>query len=110
LKRDLRFEVTYPHPIERVWRALTDSRAIAEWLMPNDFAPRVGHKFQFRTKPQYGWDGIVNCEVLECVPPRRLVFTWKSSALDTVLAITLEPAAEGTKLVMEQTGFPAPRP
>lgn len=105
MKRDLRFEVSYPHPPERVWRAIADAKAIAGWLMPNDFQPRVGHKFQFRSKPQPGWDGIVNCEVLECDPPRRLVYTWKSSALDTVLAITLEPVASGTRLVLEHTGF-----
>ena len=105
MKRDLHFEAVYPHAIEKVWRAITDPQAIAEWLMPNDFQPRVGHKFQFRTKPQPGWDGVVNCEVLECEPPRRLVYTWKSSALDTKLAITLESTAGGTKLVLAHTGF-----
>lgn len=110
MKRDLHFEVVYPHAIEKVWRALTDPQAIAEWLMPNDFEPRAGHKFQFRAKPQPGWDGIVNCEVLECDPPRRLVYTWKSSALDTRLAITLEPIAEGTKLRLEHTGFRGVKP
>lgn len=105
MKRDLKFQATYPHPPERVWRALTDSRAIAEWLMPNNFEPRLGHKFQFRTKPMGGWDGIVHCEVLECDPPRRLVYTWKSNMLDTVVAWTLEPTAEGTRLVLEHSGF-----
>jgi predicted enzyme related to lactoylglutathione lyase len=38
MKRDLRFEVFLPHPPEKVWRALTDPRAIAQWLMENDFA------------------------------------------------------------------------
>ena len=28
-----------PFPPERVWRALTDSVLIADWLMPNDFLP-----------------------------------------------------------------------
>jgi uncharacterized protein YndB with AHSA1/START domain len=40
--------VTYPHPPEKVWRALTDPQAIAQWLMKNNFEARVGHKFQFR--------------------------------------------------------------
>jgi uncharacterized protein YndB with AHSA1/START domain len=30
-------EVVYAHPPGRVWRALTDSAALADWLMPNDF-------------------------------------------------------------------------
>src|SRR5262249_17808941 len=37
----------YPQPPERVWRALTTPEELAQWLMPNDFAPKVGHKFQF---------------------------------------------------------------
>ena len=45
---ELLFEVTYPHSPERVWRALTDPKALAAWLMPNDFAPVVGHRFTFR--------------------------------------------------------------
>ena len=59
MKRDLHFEVVYLLPPEKVWRALADCEAIAQWLMPNDFAPRVGHKFQFRTSPSsklsYPW-------------------------------------------------------
>lgn len=105
MKRDLKFTSTYPYPPERVWRALADSRAVAEWLMPNDFEPRLGHKFQFKSKPVGGWDGIVNCEVLECDPPRRLVYSWKSNMLDTVVAWTLERTAEGTRLTLEHTGF-----
>ena len=85
MKRDLHFEETYPFPPERVWRALTDSAVMGDWLMPNDFKPVVGHKFQFRAKPQPGWDGIVNCEVIEVEPPRSLAYTWTSNAgLDTV--------------------------
>ncbi len=40
-----------PHPPEKVWRALTQSALIEDWLMPNDFEPRVGHKFNFRATP-----------------------------------------------------------
>ena len=105
MKRDLKFEVVYPHPPEKVWRAITDSRAIAQWLMENDFEARVGHTFQFRSKPQPGWDGITNCEVLEAEPPRRLRYSWRGGPIDTMLTITLEPVAEGTRLVLEHTGF-----
>jgi uncharacterized protein YndB with AHSA1/START domain len=39
-------EVHYAHPIETVWEVVTDPDAIAAWLMPNDFAPVVGHRFR----------------------------------------------------------------
>ena len=52
-------EVEYPHPIERVWRALTDAKALGRWLMPNDFVPQVGHEFTFRTTADQMWNGVV---------------------------------------------------
>ena len=36
-------EIAYPP--EKIWRALTQPHLIAEWLMRNDFAPVVGHRF-----------------------------------------------------------------
>src|SRR5512141_1482646 len=103
MKRDLKFEITYPHPPEKVWRALTDSRAIADWLMPNDFAPRLGHKFMFTSKPQPGWDGKTYCEVIELDPPRALAYTWRGGPIDTVVRFTLEPVAGGTRLRLDHT-------
>ena len=107
MKRDLRFEAVYPFPPEDVWQAIADPEAMAEWLMQNDFRPVVGHKFQFRAPPQPGWDGIVNCEVLEVDPPRLLSYKWVSAggAVDTVLRWTLTAVPEGTNLVLEHTGF-----
>jgi uncharacterized protein YndB with AHSA1/START domain len=106
MNHDLMFEVTYPHAREKVWRALTDPQAIAQWLMKNDFEPRVGHKFQFRVEPKpRGWTGVVHCEVLEADPPRRLVYSWCGSGIDTVVVWTLEPVPDGTKLRLEQSGF-----
>ncbi|HEV8385717.1 MAG TPA: SRPBCC domain-containing protein [Candidatus Acidoferrales bacterium] len=105
MKRDLKFEMTYPHPPEKVWRALTDSRAIADWLMPNDFEPRLGHKFMFTSTPRPGWDGKTYCEVIELDPPRRLAYTWRGGPIDTVVRFTLEPIEGGTRLRLEHTGF-----
>jgi uncharacterized protein YndB with AHSA1/START domain len=51
---DVVIELQYPCPPERVWRALTDSAALTDWLMPNDFVPKLGRKFQFRSKPMPG--------------------------------------------------------
>jgi uncharacterized protein YndB with AHSA1/START domain len=111
MKRDLKLERTYPHPPERVWRALTDPRAVSTWLMENDFQPRLGHSFTFRAEPQPGWDGVTYCVVTEIDPPRRLTYTWQGGAsgkpatLDTVVRFTLEPVGGGTRLVLEHDGF-----
>lgn len=93
------------YPQEMVWAALTDGRQIEKWLMPNDFQPKVGHQFQFRTKPAPGFDGIVDCELLELEPPSRMAFSWKGGGLDTVVTIRLSPLDTGTELQLVQDGF-----
>jgi uncharacterized protein YndB with AHSA1/START domain len=105
MKRDLHFEILYPHPINRVWLALTDPVAVGEWLMPNNFEPRVGHRFRFRTSPAPGFDGIINSEVLEVDPPRRLVYTWTNGTMNTRVTWTLKDTPEGTLLTLDHTGF-----
>jgi uncharacterized protein YndB with AHSA1/START domain len=107
MKADIDATVTYPHPVDRVWAALTSSDALAAWFMPNDFKPVVGHRFTFRTKPAraMGFDGIVRCEVLELAPPRRMVWSWAGGNIDTTVTFTLEESAEGTRLRMHQVGF-----
>lgn len=35
-------------PGARIWRALTEQRLIAEWLMRSDFSPVVDHRFSLR--------------------------------------------------------------
>lgn len=109
--KSLRKERVYPHPPEKVWTALTDARALAEWLMPNDFEPVEGRRFQFRVDPMLSFEGIVDCEVLEVDPPRRLVYTWvtrmkrKPDHDPMTVVWTLEPVPDGTRLVLEQSGL-----
>ncbi len=105
MARSIRKRVHYPHPPERVWEALTSRESLAAWLMPNDFAPRVGHRFNFRTDPAPGFDGVVHCEVLELETPRRMVWSWRGGQIDTRVTFTLAPVAGGTELLFEQTGF-----
>jgi uncharacterized protein YndB with AHSA1/START domain len=101
----LRIDRTYPHSRAVVWRALTDRDLLARWLMPNDFEPRVGHRFTFRTDPAPGFDGIVRCEVIEIVEMERLVISWIGGPIDTVVTFALFDVQGGCRLIVEQTGF-----
>ena len=102
-----------PHAREKVWRALTDSNLLEKWIMPNDLRPVVGHQFTFRQQPTQWWDGIVQGEVLEVDPQRRLKYSWKANResdgsykLNTTVLWTLAPAKSGgTLLQLEQSGF-----
>jgi uncharacterized protein YndB with AHSA1/START domain len=105
MTRSIVRERVFAYPPERLWTALTDSSALAEWLMENDFQPVLGHKFTFRTKPRPGFDGIVRCQVTELDPPRRLAYSWGGGGHETVVTWTLEPVAGGTRLRLEHSGF-----
>ena len=99
-----------PHAPEKIWRTLTQAAMIAEWLMENDFKAVVGRKFQFHATPMPGWKGYTNCEVLEVDEPRKLVYSWgdgaeSDSGLKTIVTWTLMPAAGGTLVRVEQSGF-----
>ena len=108
----LRFERVYPYHPEQVWVALTDRHALAEWLMPNDFEARVGHKFTFQVDPMPGCVCETRGEVLEVVAAQRLVYSWtpvpRSGPLPSVPSVvtwTLTPTATGTRLTLEHTGL-----
>jgi uncharacterized protein YndB with AHSA1/START domain len=110
--KTLSVERTVPHPPEKVWRALTESALVAEWLMQNDFQCQVGRRFNFRATPIPGaWNGVTDCEVLEVEPPRRLAYSWNASGeqaadgLKTVVTWTLTPVDGGTLVRMDQAGF-----
>jgi uncharacterized protein YndB with AHSA1/START domain len=95
------------HPPEKLWRALTQPHLIEEWLMKNDFAPAVGHRFNLRGD----WGGAIDCEVLVVEPNRELSYTWNfkhddaAFNLESVVTFTLTPTGTGTRLRMEQVGF-----
>lgn len=113
MQKDIVIKWHLPQPAEKVWKCITTPELIKQWLMENDFQPVAGHKFNFYTKPipKMGFDGIVYCEVLEVVPCKKLVYTWKGGSspdnltLDTILTWTLTPSEEGTELLLEHKGF-----
>ncbi len=102
----LSFDFDLRHAPEKVWRALTDPVLLAEWLLPViDFALVPGAAFAFKTQPQPGWDGTVNCHMIEIDSQRKLSYRWVVGDMDTVVTFTLTPTASGTRLSLVQSGF-----
>lgn len=99
--RTLVIERRLPHAQDKVWRALTQSELMADWLMPNDFEPVVGKAFTLRTDPTPHWNGIITGEVLAVEPMTRLIYKW----YDMTVVLTLTPEDGGVLLRMEQSGF-----
>jgi uncharacterized protein YndB with AHSA1/START domain len=100
-------EREFPHPPEKLWRALTQPHLMEEWLMKNDFKPEVGHHFNLRGE----WGGVLDCEVLTIEPQKTLAYTWNFAHADaafnlkSVVTFTLTPSGAGTHLRVEQVGF-----
>ena len=105
LSRAVIIERDFPHPPEKIWRALTQGSLIKDWLMDNDFEPVAGHKFTFRSTPVPNWNGIIDCEVLALEPNKKLSYSWGSMGMASVVDWTLSATARGTLVRMEQSGF-----
>jgi uncharacterized protein YndB with AHSA1/START domain len=117
--RTLEHEVEVPHPVNQVWRALTEPELMGLWIMnfdqdpgemKTDFRPLAGTAYRMDAKKGRGWRGYVVGKVLEVVPNQRLVYTWAHSPYQDAnparIEFTLAPTAKGTRVRMVQTGFP----
>ena len=114
MQRNLRFEAFYPHPPEQVWKALTDSAALAKWLMPGEFEPRVGFRFSFGSNESSRLAKVEGV-VLEAQIPNLLRYTWQDSGEDgeagaSVVSWTLKPKDGGTLLTLEHEPASMPSP
>lgn len=90
----VRFERTYPHPRERVWRAVTDPAELPAWFPSQvEYEPRVGAPIRFTGDP-YAADTAGT--VLAWDPPHRFAFTWG----DGEVHLTLEDVDGGCRLVL----------
>jgi uncharacterized protein YndB with AHSA1/START domain len=99
-------EFDLQHGPEKVWRALTDPALVAEWLLPVvGLKLARGAVFTLQAPPTPGWDGIVNCQVLDIEAQRKLSYRWVVGDIDTVVTFTLSPTASGTLLSLVQSGF-----
>ncbi|HEX4216297.1 MAG TPA: SRPBCC domain-containing protein [Candidatus Dormibacteraeota bacterium] len=102
----------YPHPPEKVWRAVTEPELISLWTAtgagahPVGFTPVAGNRFQFVARPRPGWNGVVDCEVVEVREPSLLRYSWIEGDGDTTeVAYRIEAHDDGTRFTYEHTGF-----
>jgi uncharacterized protein YndB with AHSA1/START domain len=100
----------------RVWRALTDHREFGEWFrvkLEGPFTPGKVARGQI-LYPGYEhvtWEAVIK----EMQPEKLFSFTWHPYAVDpktdysgespTLVEFRLQPSAEGTLLVITESGF-----
>jgi uncharacterized protein YndB with AHSA1/START domain len=94
----LRFERRLSHPVEVVWRAITESGELEHWFPSrvevDEMRPGAEMKFVFEDMPLEGAPTTMSGRVLEFDPPRRFAFTWG----DDHLRFELEPVDDACLL------------
>ena len=82
----VRFERTYPHPIERVWEAISDPAEMKHWFpSPNvEHDARAGGSITLSGDP-YAPDAKTT-RLLVWEPPHRFSFEWESDELHFTLS------------------------
>jgi uncharacterized protein YndB with AHSA1/START domain len=100
----LRFERRLTHPVEKVWRALTEPAELEHWFpqrVEGAFEPGGKLRFPFRAAKELDGEVVPDFEgeVLDIEPPRLLSFTWGGD----VLRFELIPDGDGCLLVFTDT-------
>ncbi len=82
----VRFERTFPHPVDQVWDAITDPARLEKWFPTSvEFGELRAEEpitFRFAEDRYPPMSGAFR----EVSPPRRLVFTWGDDVLTFELA------------------------
>ena len=92
--KTLRFERRYPHPIEAVWRAVSEPEGLRQWFpaaVELELRPGGAMRFTFPGQEDEAMGG----EVTEVDPPRLLEFLWEEDRI----RIELEPDGDGATLL-----------
>lgn len=104
----LRFERLLAHPIEAVWRALTDNDELAHWFPAAMHGPReAGAVLRFVFPPEPGQTPADSAEegasmpglMLVFEPPRLLEYRW----IEDMLRWELRAEGDSTRLVFTHT-------
>lgn len=110
---DIHIVRDYPCSPMKLWRALTEPKLMPYWMIAaraEGFSSVKGTRFKFIGKPQPGWNGVVDCEVLEAIPPSLFRYSWLDDPKGNVMHVSyrIEPHEGGTRFTFDHTGFTGP--
>ncbi len=80
-RTSVRFERSFNHPVERVWKAISDPAELAIWMPGTELAQFAGgtysHSFQGDCE---GGDARLDGKVVVFDPPRKLVCSYQNGS------------------------------
>jgi uncharacterized protein YndB with AHSA1/START domain len=100
---DVRFERFYPHPVDKVWKALIDPARLADWMGESTVEPRAGGRIQL----MIGTPGVATGEIRVWEPPHVLEFTWDNwDSHGAVIRYEMQAQDGGTRLIFSHAHMP----
>ena len=92
----------FPHPISKIWKAISDGAQISSWFIQADFKPEVGYQYTFTHEKT-----VIKGEVITAKPVTTLVYTWRIEGTEVVTTVSwkLEESGSGTLLTLEHSGI-----
>jgi uncharacterized protein YndB with AHSA1/START domain len=114
-KLEIHFEIEINAPPAKVWAKLATLDGLKDWFGRNlIFEHKVGGRFQMEGELPGEGPYKFTGQVTAIVPESELAFTWKSEIGEkepwpdhTLVTFRLFPAANGTRVTLDHTGFQA---
>jgi activator of HSP90 ATPase len=107
-RTSLHQEVVFKSSPQRIYEVLVSSKEFTAFSgAPAQINPSAGGEFSM-------FGGRIAGRTVELVPNRRIVQAWRPvedfpEGVYSLVKIELEPSGSGTKLILDQTGFPEGR-
>ncbi|WP_163529999.1 SRPBCC family protein [Halobacillus ihumii] len=98
---EIKKQVTFDAPIEKVWQAVSSAEGMAEWFMPNNLKPVEGHEFYLESPFETS-----SCKVFTVNPPKELSFSWGDQGW--VVHFLLEEVEGKTEFTLIHAGWGHP--
>ena len=94
-------ELWLPHPIEKVWKAITQKDSISKWLAPTNFEAKEGFSYEINSKKE-GCNQIFG--KIKKAQPYNLTYTWTEASkeeIETEVSWQLSSKDNGTLVILE---------
>ncbi|HTJ48302.1 MAG TPA: SRPBCC domain-containing protein [Cyclobacteriaceae bacterium] len=101
-------ENSYPVPIAKVWKALTDKNQMKLWYFDlPEFKPEVGLEFQFYGGKDENNQYLHKCKITEVIINKKITYSWLYDGYEGKSFVTFELFEEGnkTRLKLTHTGL-----
>ncbi|MDC8004354.1 SRPBCC domain-containing protein [Aureisphaera galaxeae] len=105
MKDSISKEVTFNHPIDTIWKAITQAEEISTWFIQADFKAEPGYQYTFVASEENNCTNITG--EVKAANPYTLVYTWivENTDVETTVTWQLETTENGTLLRLEHSGI-----